>query len=115
MAISKLEQIRQRYRQRFPERVSEMTAVFEEAQARTVPRQWSDDEPLAALRRFAHNMAGTAGSCGLGEAGAIARRIDVHLRGVQEGADIDAAAVEIVADFVATLRSMCSVTALGSC
>ena len=107
--LSKLAQIKQRYQRRFPERVAEMVVALKAALACPAPRPWTDEEPLLQLRRLAHNMAGTAGGCGLKEAGEVARGIDIHLRGVREQPEIQALAVAPVTDMVAALQRLASI------
>ena len=74
-----LDLFRAQFTQSLPAR---MTAVQEQLQAcRAAP---SDDEPLRALHRLVHGLAGSAGTFGLPEFGAACKAIEGQLDGLLE-------------------------------
>ena len=85
-----LDLFRAQFTQSLPAR---MTAVQEQLQAcRAAP---SDDEPLRALHRLVHGLAGSAGTFGLPEFGAACKAIEEQLdellaRGSRGPEDLDA-------------------------
>ena len=80
--------------EQFCARIPEQLAAFETLLLRILASRGEDREAIERARFEAHRMAGTAGSFGFGQLGALYARIDTHLKALPADKPEDAAHTE---------------------